>query len=70
MRPRQRTLKKVPNSTNVVRRAVASATKDSSVNVMLLLDIMSMSFAMRERVYIMARANAPKNRKVIVTFSV
>jgi hypothetical protein len=69
MRPRQRTLKKVPNSMDVVRRAVASANKDPTMNA-TLLDITSMSFAMRERVYTLAQANSPKNRKVIVTLGV
>ncbi|KAL9122248.1 MAG: hypothetical protein Q9187_001200 [Circinaria calcarea] len=69
MRPRQRTLKKIPNSMDVVRRAIASANKDPTINA-TLLDITSMSFAMRERVYTLAQANSPRNRKVIVTFGV
>lgn len=69
MRPRQRTLKKMPNSMDVVRRTIASANKDPTMNA-TLLDITSMSFAIRERAYTLAQANSPKNRKVIVTFGV
>lgn len=61
-------LKKVPNSLSVVERAIASANKDSSMTA-ALPDMTSMAFAMRKRVYSMAHARAPLNRKVVVTFS-
>lgn len=67
VRPRQRILKKIPNSMDVVKRAIASATKDPTINA-TLMDMTSMSFSMRKRVYTMAQAKAPPNRKVIVTF--
>jgi hypothetical protein len=35
-----------------------------------LLDITSISFSMRERVYTMAQAKASKNKRVIVTFGI
>ncbi|OIW23733.1 hypothetical protein CONLIGDRAFT_686645 [Coniochaeta ligniaria NRRL 30616] len=48
--PRQRVAKKTPDSMDVVKRAVASAKKDPSIDAGLL-DLTSMSFAMRESVY-------------------
>lgn len=45
VKPRPRALKKIPNSTGMVRRAIASATKDASTNV-VLLDMTSISFSM------------------------
>lgn len=59
----------MPNSLDVVRRAVASAIKDLTTNT-VLLDFVSMFFTMRERVYAMTQSRAPNNRKVIVTFDV
>jgi len=67
-KPRPRALKKMPNSMDVVKRAIATATRDPSTNT-VLLDITSMSFSISERVYQMAQARAPSNRKVIVIFS-
>lgn len=67
VRPMQRLLKKVPNSMDVVRRAVAKAAEDPTITAMVL-DMTSMSFAMRERVYTSAQAKASPNRKVIVSF--
>lgn len=49
VRSRQRTLKKTSSSLDVVKRAIASANKDPTMTASLL-DITSMSFAMRERV--------------------
>lgn len=49
VRSRQRTLKKTPSSLDVLKRAIASANKDPTMTASLL-DITSMSFAMRERV--------------------
>lgn len=69
MRPRQRVAKKVPNSMEVVKRAIASANKDPMVDA-AILDLTSMSFAMRERVYTMAQTKASRTRKVIVTFGI
>jgi hypothetical protein len=65
VKPTMRPLKVVPNSIDVVKRAIATATKDPTMNA-VLLDITSMSFAMRERVYTMAQARASPSRKVIV----
>lgn len=67
--PRDRVAKKVPNSMEVVKRAIASTRKDPLVDA-ALLDLTSMSFSMRERVYTMAQAKASKTKKVIVTFGV
>ncbi len=69
VRPRQRVAKKIPNSMEVVKRAVLSATKSPLVDAGLL-DLTSMSFSMRDRIYTMARAKASKNKKVIVTFGI
>ncbi|KAK0930067.1 hypothetical protein LTR29_016816 [Friedmanniomyces endolithicus] len=69
VRPRERPLKEVTNSMDVIKRAIASATADVATNT-ILIDIVSMSFSMRERVYLMAQAKAPSNRKVIVSFGV
>lgn len=49
VRSRQRTLKKTPSSLDVVKRAIVSTNKDLTMTASLL-DITSMSFAMRERV--------------------
>ncbi|KAK7937813.1 uncharacterized protein PG986_014681 [Apiospora aurea] len=59
--PRMRVAKKVPNSMDVVKRAVASATKDPNVSA-TLLDITSMSFSMRERLYTMAQTRPTRPR--------
>ncbi|EMC97272.1 hypothetical protein BAUCODRAFT_68752 [Baudoinia panamericana UAMH 10762] len=67
--PRQRPLKKLANSMDVIKRAIASASADVSTNT-VLLDITSMSFSMRERVYEMAQSRAPAAGKVIVSFGV
>lgn len=69
VKPRQRALKKLPNSMDIIKRAIASASGDVNTNT-ILFDITSMSFSMRERVYEMAQAKAPSTRKVIVTFGV
>ena len=67
VKPRQRLSKKLPNSMDVVRRAIASASTSELVDTSLL-DITSMSFSMRKRVYEMARSRATSTRKVIVVF--
>ncbi len=69
VKPRQRPLKKLPNSMDVIKRAIASANADVNTN-MVLFDITSMSFSMRERTYQMAQAKAPSTKKVIMTFGV
>lgn len=69
VRPRLRTTKRVPNIMGVVKRAVASTNKDLFVDA-ALLDMTSMSFSMRERVYTTAQIKASRNKKVIVTLVV
>ena len=65
--PRQRLIKKQPNPVDVIMRAVASVSTDPSMSTSLL-DITSMSFSIRERVYDMAKSSASISRKVIVIF--
>ena len=65
--PRQRLIKKQPNPVDVIMRAVASVSTDPSMSTSLL-DITSMSFSIRERVYGMAKSSASISRKVIVIF--
>lgn len=69
IKPRPRIAKRIPNSMDVVKRAVASTSRDPLVDA-ALLDLTSMSFSMRDRVYTMARTKASMNRKVIVTFGI
>ena len=69
MMPRQRTLKKMPNSMDVVRRAIASVTKEKAVTGSLI-DNTAMSLSMRTRVYETAQARSSTNKRVIVTFGV
>lgn len=69
VRPRLRVAKKVPNSMDVVKRAVASTAKDPSIDA-ALLDMTSMSFFMKERVYTITQAKAFRNKKVVATFGV
>lgn len=66
--PRQRVMKKIPNSMDLVERAIAATVKSANINS-ILLDVTAMSFAIWERVYMMAQTRAPANRKVIVIFS-
>ena len=68
-RPKARTRRIKPDPLDVVRRAVASVTEDPSVTA-TLLDVRSMSFAVRECVYTMAKAKTSDTRRVIVTFGV
>lgn len=65
--PIPRVSKLMPNNMDIVRRAVASVSKDISMSTSLF-DITSMSFSMRSRVYEMAQASATSTRKVIVIF--
>lgn len=62
VRPRLRAMKRVPNSMDLVTRALPTATRDLMLNA-LFLDIKAMSFDIRERVYAMASPT----RKAIVT---
>ena len=66
---RQRVIERVPNSSDVVKRAVTSTNKDLMIDA-TLLDVISMSFFMRERVYTMAQAKAHRNKRIIVRFGV
>jgi hypothetical protein len=65
--PIARLSKARPNNMDIVKRAVASVSKNAHVTTSLF-DITSMSFSMRSRVYEMAQASASSTRKVIVIF--
>ncbi|XMA20910.1 hypothetical protein WAI453_013701 [Rhynchosporium graminicola] len=62
VKPRQRTLKKMPNNIDVVKRAIASIGKELSLTSSLI-DITAMSFTIRTKVYEDAQARALANRK-------
>ncbi|KAL7900223.1 hypothetical protein HDV64DRAFT_290800, partial [Trichoderma sp. TUCIM 5745] len=66
--PRHRMTKKLPNSIEVIKRAIASTNRDHTVDS-AILDLTSMSFSMRKRVYTMAK-RASMNKKVVVTFGI
>lgn len=66
-RPIPRLSKIRPNNMDIVRRAIASVSRDAHVTTSLF-DITSMSFSMRSRVYEMAQASASSTRRVIVIF--
>lgn len=65
--PIARLSKMTPNNMDIVKRAIASVSKNSHMTTSLF-DITSMSFSMRSRVYEMAQASASSTRKVIVIF--
>jgi hypothetical protein len=53
VKPRVRVAKKVPNSMDVIKRAITSTKRDPLIDA-ALVELISMSFVMRERVYTMA----------------
>ena len=65
--PVRRLIKRVPNNSDIVRRAFMSVFDDVTMNT-IVYDITSMSFAMRSRVYEMAQSCVSTRRKVIVVF--
>lgn len=65
--PIPRLSKMAPNNMDIVRRAMASVSRNMHVTTSVF-DITSMSFTMRSRVYEMAQASASSTRKVIVIF--
>ncbi|KAI0469846.1 hypothetical protein GGR56DRAFT_684339 [Xylariaceae sp. FL0804] len=67
VKPRMRAAKTVPNSMDVVKRAVASESKDTKIST-ALLDITSMSLSMSERVFTIAQTKAHNTKKVVVIF--
>ena len=67
VKPRPRVTKKMSNPIDVVRRAVVSAMRDDCLSS-ALLDVTSMSFAIRERIYTLAQTNTSSGKNVIVIF--
>jgi len=65
--PTKRLIKRMPNNSDIIRRAFMSVSSNVDMST-TLYDITNASFKMRARTYEMAQANVTTTRKVIVTF--
>jgi hypothetical protein len=65
--PRAGLSKAVPNNMDIIKRVIASVSKDMHMATSLF-DITSMSFSKRTRVYEMAQAHASMTRRAIMIF--